>query len=311
MARLILEHKSKVLKDYPFINRSISIGRHADNNIVLNDTGVSSFHARIDKRGVEFILTDLQSTNGTTLNDVNIVSHKLSHGDKITIGDYSILFIGTEMEQVYEEEKVLDFNSTTIKGASRKKTAITKPRTIIRNEVPAAEMRPVQQEKQSQFLKRFVQIVLVVFIITGGILYLVNSKPALLKNIIPASIWAELVGDELKKQQEKTDSDRLLNKQINGSDTHSEESTKYPDEDVSLSSFPDDEQSDFNDIDEPELILEGTVMANNPKDSYAIINGRMIKAGRTIEGGTIVKISKQYVIIRYPKEGTEIKLSCR
>jgi len=121
MARLILEHNSKVLRDYSLAKKSLTIGRHVENNIVLDDPGVSGFHARIDKSGVNYILTDLQSTNGTLLNDENIVSHRLSHGDRIIIGEHAILFIGTEMGRAYEEAKNLDLNVTNILGGTPKK----------------------------------------------------------------------------------------------------------------------------------------------------------------------------------------------
>jgi len=71
MARLLWEHEGQVIKDYPFPKGSITIGRRKENTIVFTNPEVSSSHARIDKIGPDYILTDLQSTNGTLINGLN------------------------------------------------------------------------------------------------------------------------------------------------------------------------------------------------------------------------------------------------
>jgi signal transduction histidine kinase/pSer/pThr/pTyr-binding forkhead associated (FHA) protein len=49
--------------------------------------GVSRVHARVSRQGDDYYIADLQSTNGTFLNDRKIDSEaKLSHGDKIRLG---------------------------------------------------------------------------------------------------------------------------------------------------------------------------------------------------------------------------------
>ena len=45
----------------------------------------TTYYDRIDPAGDDYLLTDLQSTNGTFVNNEKVVSHKLSHGDKIVI----------------------------------------------------------------------------------------------------------------------------------------------------------------------------------------------------------------------------------
>ena len=65
MARLVLVFNKKVIKDCPFDKENMTIGRDEGNDIVIDNLAVSGFHARIDKTGDNYILTDLQSTNGT------------------------------------------------------------------------------------------------------------------------------------------------------------------------------------------------------------------------------------------------------
>ena len=95
MARLILTFNKQVIKEFPFLKGSVTLGRLDDNTIIVDNLAVSGYHARIDKTGDDFILTDLQSTNGTFVNDKKVTSHKLTHGDNIVIGKHVILFVGT------------------------------------------------------------------------------------------------------------------------------------------------------------------------------------------------------------------------
>jgi hypothetical protein len=68
-----------------------SLGRATDNDFVLLDTYVSSYHARLDRRDGEWWLTDLASRNGTHLNGVPITkSVPLAGGDVIGIGQVEL-----------------------------------------------------------------------------------------------------------------------------------------------------------------------------------------------------------------------------
>lgn len=328
MARLILEHNSKVLKDYSLAKKSLTIGRHLDNTIVLDDLGVSGFHARIDKTGVDYILTDLQSTNGTLLNDENIVSHRLSHGDRIMIGEHAILFIGTEMARAYEEENGLDLNMTTIRGASQKRRPRPKPRTIERKEIIATERKEITaaKDKRPRFLKRLAPVLLGILILIGGGWYIFNYKPALVKNIFSASILTEGNEGVTKIQPNDAESNPLIKEPSPRSSLQLHETSESikkdlaslessenqePSSNQSSDISEEKEQTAFNETDEPDFYLEGIVMASEPKDSFAVINGRMVRAGGTVDGATIVKITKRYVIIRYPKAGSETELTLR
>lgn len=65
------------------------IGRYPSNDIVLPDPYVSRRHARIFYRDGDWFIEDLESTNGTVVNNEDIRgkgSRKLSDGDEIIIG---------------------------------------------------------------------------------------------------------------------------------------------------------------------------------------------------------------------------------
>ncbi len=69
------------------ISTSASIGRSADNTICINDPSVARYHAMIELRANGFCLTDLGSTNGTTVNGKPLAAdHQLQSGDVFTLG---------------------------------------------------------------------------------------------------------------------------------------------------------------------------------------------------------------------------------
>ena len=63
------------------------IGRGLDNTIIVNDDFSSIHHALITQRGRQWWLEDLQSSNGTLLNNEPVTQRiMVSRGDNITIG---------------------------------------------------------------------------------------------------------------------------------------------------------------------------------------------------------------------------------
>ncbi|AZA10374.1 DUF3662 and FHA domain-containing protein [Corynebacterium gerontici] len=62
------------------------IGRSNDADLRLPDTGVSRQHAEIEWNGEDAVLTDLHSTNGTTVNGTPVENWLLADGDVITVG---------------------------------------------------------------------------------------------------------------------------------------------------------------------------------------------------------------------------------
>lgn len=127
MARLILTFNKQVIKEYPFLKESVTIGRQDENTIVIDNLAVSSYHARIDKAGDDFILTDLQSTNGTFVNDNKVSSHKLTHGDNIVIGKHVILFVATG-KAMSDAEAIgkMDLNRTMMLDTAKQRELLAK-----------------------------------------------------------------------------------------------------------------------------------------------------------------------------------------
>ena len=77
---------------YPLSLELTSIGRSRDNKIHLADERASRHHARIDMQQGTFVITDLDSANGTFVNGQRIQRHALRSGDEIRIGDTRLNF---------------------------------------------------------------------------------------------------------------------------------------------------------------------------------------------------------------------------
>lgn len=82
------------------------IGRDTINDIVLEDKEVSRRHARLEARGMSWVLMDVGSTNGTFLNDRELDGCvKLKRGDRITVGSHIFKFLtGDDVESAYHDE---------------------------------------------------------------------------------------------------------------------------------------------------------------------------------------------------------------
>ncbi len=52
----------------------ITIGRSPDSSLVIQDDYTSTHHARIEARGGQWLLRDLDSTNGTTFNGIRVTT---------------------------------------------------------------------------------------------------------------------------------------------------------------------------------------------------------------------------------------------
>jgi len=75
------------------IKDSIAIGRSPSNTIFINDKKASRNHARIDKSGKDYVLSDLGSRNGTFVNGTKVTSKILADGDNIKIGNTVMVFM--------------------------------------------------------------------------------------------------------------------------------------------------------------------------------------------------------------------------
>jgi Protein of unknown function (DUF3662)/FHA domain len=74
---------------------AVTIGRLPECDVVLADANASRRHVEVRQStdgGGGYVVVDLGSTNGTKVNGVGIHTHRLHHGDEITIGSTHLRF---------------------------------------------------------------------------------------------------------------------------------------------------------------------------------------------------------------------------
>jgi pSer/pThr/pTyr-binding forkhead associated (FHA) protein len=99
MGKLVLKFDDQVLKEVPLGSLPISIGRAPDNDIPIDNLSVSNYHARVYPETGKWVVEDLESLNGTFLNNSRVKKQNLSSGDSILIGKHTILM--DEANDVY------------------------------------------------------------------------------------------------------------------------------------------------------------------------------------------------------------------
>ncbi len=105
VASIVVIYGGELGKRFP-IKEQATVGRAESNSISLDMANVSRTHARFFSHDGSFYVEDLGSTNGTFVNDAEIVHETLlSSGDLITTGGTVFkFFYGDNVEALYHEE---------------------------------------------------------------------------------------------------------------------------------------------------------------------------------------------------------------
>jgi pSer/pThr/pTyr-binding forkhead associated (FHA) protein len=90
MAKLSLMFENKLMKEVPIGARPVTIGRSPDNDLPVDNLAVSNHHARVYYEGGRLVVEDLDSLNGTFVNDLRVERATLHDGDSIWIGKHHI-----------------------------------------------------------------------------------------------------------------------------------------------------------------------------------------------------------------------------
>jgi pSer/pThr/pTyr-binding forkhead associated (FHA) protein len=99
MFKLILRFQDMVLKEYEFDSTPVTIGRREDNDVVVDNMAVSGHHAVIEAEEPNYyVLVDLESLNGTFLNEKKISREKIFDGDSVIVGKHVLSFVDLRPE---------------------------------------------------------------------------------------------------------------------------------------------------------------------------------------------------------------------
>lgn len=118
--KLILKFGSSTLGEYLLDKASITIGRNAGNDIVVDNLAVSGQHARILTILQDSFLEDMDSTNGTYVNGEIIQKHALQHGDLLKIGKHELLYQNQEAGLSDDVERTMIIRPNSLSSTDQK-----------------------------------------------------------------------------------------------------------------------------------------------------------------------------------------------
>ncbi len=98
--------------------KPIRMGKKEDNDFALTDNTVSRYHLLIEQKVDSFLLKDLDSTNGTFINDMRVKEAYLTPGDIISLGNTKVEFIAFDEKVQIEPSSKTQFSELV--GKSRK-----------------------------------------------------------------------------------------------------------------------------------------------------------------------------------------------
>ena len=119
MAKLIVKLNNEVVDHIDVKQGDMKVGRRPGCEVFLDNLSVSGEHANIFTIGDDSFIQDLNSTNGTFINNKKIAKHHLRNGDAVAIGKHTLVFL-TEQAEV----KPQDFAKTVIINPAAMREAV-------------------------------------------------------------------------------------------------------------------------------------------------------------------------------------------
>jgi pSer/pThr/pTyr-binding forkhead associated (FHA) protein len=122
MPEIVVKYEDKVIERVVTEKKRISIGRTPDNDIVLDNKGVSRKHAVMEFDGDSALIMDNESLNGTFVNSRKITEEVLKDSDKITIGKFDLLY----HRDAPKEAQLADMDGTMVLKTRRHRELLEK-----------------------------------------------------------------------------------------------------------------------------------------------------------------------------------------
>jgi len=114
-AFLVLGGKKNIPLEKPVVN----IGRHSDNDIVLDDPHISRHHAQLRSINQRFVIFDVGSYSGLLLNGKKITEATLHAGDVIRLGVTNLIYIQDSTGETPTTAIPVDTEDPPSKGAEK------------------------------------------------------------------------------------------------------------------------------------------------------------------------------------------------
>jgi len=140
LPELILRDRFRTLKRVDLTRFPFVIGRSAESDLVLAESGVSRRHAAIEENNGKFLVRDLDSTNGLFVNDHFTREFTLQDGDKITIGDFNLHVVLPRSPAEDVSLVPADNQDATMAMDQESKVQVTCPKCGASGSVPAKKL---------------------------------------------------------------------------------------------------------------------------------------------------------------------------
>ena len=92
MPKMALIFARQLINIFDLDQDEITIGRSPESDIVIDNPAVSRNHAKIVKEGNFYVIKDLDTVNGVTVNGRRVKSEPIKPGDEIDVGKHTIMF---------------------------------------------------------------------------------------------------------------------------------------------------------------------------------------------------------------------------
>jgi pSer/pThr/pTyr-binding forkhead associated (FHA) protein len=125
MPEIIVKYDDKVIERIVTEKKRLSIGRTNDNDIVLENRGVSRKHAMIEFNNNAAVIIDNESLNGTFVNNRKVAEEVLRDDDIIMIGKYSLIY---HQEASHQAQAAAGMDGTMVLNTKRQKDMLENDR---------------------------------------------------------------------------------------------------------------------------------------------------------------------------------------
>ncbi len=125
MPEIVVKYDNKVIERIVTEKKRISIGRTNDNDVVLENRGVSRKHAMIEFNNNAAVVMDNESLNGTFVNSRKITEEILRDEDIITIGKYQLIY---HSDSSQETDEGANFDGTMVLNTKAQKKLVENDR---------------------------------------------------------------------------------------------------------------------------------------------------------------------------------------
>lgn len=113
-SRIVVSLEGEAFLDVPLGRDKLLIGRHSFNDVCLRDSSVSRHHSILVPDGGVWVIVDLNSTNGTTVNGQQVRQRVLANDDCIGIGRFQLVYEGGPSGDPAQPPDEADFRSTVV-----------------------------------------------------------------------------------------------------------------------------------------------------------------------------------------------------